>query len=195
MTNETSKFDSGILEELTAYLDGELETADQQLVEQRLSKDANYRNELQQLQRTWDALDTLPTPQPNQSFTQSTLKLVVDDAARTVRKRQTNLLAWPIRLLVLVGIPILAFFGAYKYLNYLRDAPNRSLLNNLHLIENLQMYQAAGSVEFLQAVAQADPDHTLLDNPEITSSLDMTYEQRKELVQSYDLRQLDRLGR
>ena len=60
-TDETqSNLDDTVLEELTAYLDGELDEATQLAVETRLGEDPKYLSELHSLQRTWDTLDELP---------------------------------------------------------------------------------------------------------------------------------------
>ena len=69
-----------LIEELTAYLDGELEATEVQRVEQRLSTDPEYRAEMQALQRTWDLFDRLPDGHASSNFTQSTMEIVVQDA-------------------------------------------------------------------------------------------------------------------
>ena len=52
-----------VMQELVAYLDGELDAETSTRVEQRLTEDDDYRTQLQQLQRTWDLLDELaPSP-------------------------------------------------------------------------------------------------------------------------------------
>jgi len=69
-----------VTEELTAYLDGELDEATQLAVENRLGEDPEYLQELQSLQRTWDTLDHLPMVDAGKSFTQTTMELIVDQA-------------------------------------------------------------------------------------------------------------------
>ena len=56
---ESSEHDS-LHEELTSYLDGELDPQQVRRIEERLARDADYRAELQRMQRAWDLLDRLP---------------------------------------------------------------------------------------------------------------------------------------
>ncbi len=87
--------DPAIFEELTAYLDGELDAAAAQRVEQRLNSDADYRAEMQSLQQTWELFDQIPAGQSNASFTQSTMEMVVDEAVKLVHKKKRKWWIWP----------------------------------------------------------------------------------------------------
>ena len=50
------------LEEIAAYLDGELSPVESALVEKKLSSDDEFRQELQCIDRAWAALDQLLKP-------------------------------------------------------------------------------------------------------------------------------------
>ena len=50
------------LEEIVAYLDGELSAEESARVEQRLASDESYRQQLQSIERAWLALDQLAAP-------------------------------------------------------------------------------------------------------------------------------------
>src|SRR5262245_34562944 len=60
-------------EELTAYLDGELDEEQARAIESRLTRDPAARAEADTLQRTWELLDYLPRPEPSPAFTHRTL--------------------------------------------------------------------------------------------------------------------------
>ena len=79
-------------ETLVSYLDGELDHAKTVEVENRLASDPEYRRQLQGLEKTWDMLDVLPAAEPNDSFTRSTLELVINDAKAAIRKKRSSML-------------------------------------------------------------------------------------------------------
>ena len=132
--------DLAIHEELTAYLDGELDAADAQRVEQRLGTDPEYRAELQALQKTWDLFDAFPAGEANASFTQTTMEMIVGDAIKQVRTKNRKWWAWPLRLCVFVTVPLLLFGLGYGVTRYVQLEPERQLVGNLSLIENIDFY-------------------------------------------------------
>jgi len=71
-----------IEEEMVAYLDGELNAAQMQHVEDRLARDPAYRRQLQRLQRAWECLDQLPRSHVEEQFARSTVELVAVQAER-----------------------------------------------------------------------------------------------------------------
>lgn len=60
-------------ENLTAYLDHELDDAGAEQVTADLSRRAEVRKEAETLRKTWELLDYLPRPQAPKSFTEQTL--------------------------------------------------------------------------------------------------------------------------
>ena len=64
---------------LVAYLDGELSRDERDSVENRLIDDESLRQRMQDLQRSWDMLEWLPNPVPDEKSVQTTLQLVVAD--------------------------------------------------------------------------------------------------------------------
>ena len=143
------------LEELVAYLDGELESDRAQEIEQRLVSDPNYRTRLQELERTWEMLDWLPRSQTSPKFTQTTVELVAVQAEREVakgelrdkRQRRSG------QLLVVVATLAVCFAGFGLVWNW-QQADERQLLRDYPLIEELDMYRNADSVEFLRRLEQ-----------------------------------------
>ena len=103
-------------EQLTAYLDGELSSAESAALERQLVDNEALRIRLAELRRAYDLLDELPETPHNQRFTQSTLELVVKDltGAPEPQKQKVsppaekvNWLGWP-RILVLVALMVSA---------------------------------------------------------------------------------------
>ena len=74
--------------DLVAYLDGELDAEQTRAVEERLSGDPAYRQQLRELQRAWDLLDQLPKAEVNDTFTQTTLAMVAVSASGDVAQAQ-----------------------------------------------------------------------------------------------------------
>jgi anti-sigma factor RsiW len=148
-------------DELTAYLDGELGADDVRRVEDRLARDADYRGQLQQLERAWNLLDRLPRAEVGEQFTNTTLEMVAVSAAEDAeaatrqrpRVRQRQRLAGLISLAaaLLVGFAI----GSQVW-----PDPNEKLLENLPVLENLDLYYQVDDVEFLRML---DREHLFED--------------------------------
>jgi anti-sigma factor RsiW len=145
-----------IREELVAYLDGELDSEEALRVERRLGEDAAYRQALQELEKTWDLLDVLPHIQPDEDFTRTTVEMVALSAAEDVeqvqrlgeRRRRAALVASAAAVLVAA----LAGFGAVYWT---AARPNRELVSDLPVIENMEYYRHAENVDFLRRLDQA----------------------------------------
>ena len=137
--------------DLVAYLDGELDAEQTRAVEERLSGDPAYRQQLRELQRAWDLLDQLPKAEVDGSFAQTTLAMVAvsasDDVARAQvrRARMHRWLWWTGSAAAAV-----AFVAGYFAVSTVVSRENRRLLRDLPVIQNLDEYRYAGSVEFLR---------------------------------------------
>ena len=143
-------------EELGAYLDGELDSAACARVDRRLAEDASYRQNLQSMQNAWDLLDRLPTPAVSEAFAQTTVEMVAVSAVAEMnhraahmsrRRKVFNSLCGAAAL----GAVVIGFAIASRYIN--RD--DRALVNDLPVIENVEMYRHAESVEFLRQLQEA----------------------------------------
>src|SRR5262245_30531312 len=75
------------LEEIVAYLDGELSGDESARVERRLASDEDYRQQLQSVERAWTALDDLPMATVDDRFSRTTLGMVVEAAAEELRAK------------------------------------------------------------------------------------------------------------
>jgi anti-sigma factor RsiW len=144
-----------LLDELSAYLDGELDAEGVRRVEERLARDVDYRNELHKLERTWDLLDGLHRAAVGEQFTKSTLEMVALSASQEAevvarelprRRRRQRLLGIASMLAALVvGFVI----GTRVW-----PDPNEPLLEDLPVLENLELFYRVDDIEFLRMLDQ-----------------------------------------
>ena len=151
---ENQLSDSAIHLRLTAYLDGELGDEDHSDVEQRLLNDPQYRKAMQKMQKTWDLLDLLPTSRVDNSFTQSTLEMVISETEKELLKRKQSPWKWPLRFGALLGVLLFGLGASYGIAQWVKDAPDRDLRDSIHVIENLTHLENAGSIEFLKMLGE-----------------------------------------
>jgi anti-sigma factor RsiW len=155
---------SELHDELTAYLDGELDAESVRRVEERLSRDAAYHAELQRLERAWELLDRLPRAAVSESFTKTTIEMVAlaaaDDAA-------TAGSAWPSRhprLLGGLGAVAAGLIG-FAIGHLLWPNPNEQLIKDLPVLEQFELYYQADNIDFLRMLdseglfADGENDH------------------------------------
>ena len=148
MTDEQNK-NTLIDEQLVSYLDGELDDQSISDVEQKLSDDQQYRERLVELQKTWDALDTLPRSEPSQSFTASTIELVLSEQKKQVKSRERSY-EWVGKFGFTAVILAVGIWLGMITTDHILDSENRQLIENLTLIENIDMYREVESIEFLE---------------------------------------------
>ena len=141
--------------ELVAYLDGELDSSANDEVERRLCEDAEYRRRLRQLQQSWDLMDFLPQIDMDERFTQSTLAMVAVRAADDVNVEQSQRLKRRWRLWWAgAASTAVAFLAGYLFVYQVADRDNQQLLRDLPVIERMDEYRYADSVEFLRLLDQ-----------------------------------------
>ncbi len=139
------------LEQMVAYLDGELSPTEQALVERQLAEDPRFLRELQGIERAWSALDALPAVKLGDKFSQTTLELVVG-AAREEVAAQTRALP-VLRRQRAVGkwlcITASAMLGILV-VRLVREDPNRRLVEELPVVNYLDVYTQFREVQFLR---------------------------------------------
>lgn len=152
MTLEETDFNhEQIQEELVAYLDGELDEAETARVESRLASDAEYRQRLQVLQRTWDLLDHLPHTELSDEFTKSTVEVIASKAADEVAEvRRSSNWSRGILLAAAAAVMLLAGGAAYAITQSFLSAPNSQLVKDYDVIENIDVLRNIDSFEFLK---------------------------------------------
>ncbi|HEY1785253.1 MAG TPA: hypothetical protein VGG30_06870, partial [Pirellulales bacterium] len=140
-------------DELIAYLDGELDPTSSQKVEERLKHDPAYRQALTVYERSWDMLDQLPRSTVDENFTRSTLQMVSLAAADEQQQRPAagrfDRRQWGTVVLVAIAALALGYAGGRT----VWPDPNRELLQDLPVLEDLDLYEQAGSIDFLRRLA------------------------------------------
>jgi len=149
--DRSSQVNDAVIDELVAYLDGELDAEASREVEQRLSQDAQYRQRLRQLQQSWDLLDRLPKADVNDVFTQSTVAMIAvtaGDDVKEMKAKQTRRRkgVWWLG----VGSLAVSFLVSYVLVSRIADRRNKRLLRDLPVIERMDEYRYADSIEFLR---------------------------------------------
>jgi anti-sigma factor RsiW len=155
-------------EELVAYLDGELPDEAALRVEKSLVDDAAVRSDVEQLAKSFDLLDLLPSPQASDGFAEKTLTAIRTQASvsraesadndspaeKTPSNYSQRAIAWGIRAAAFVGLLFVAtsgFNGAFKQ----NSEPIDQLLTELPVIQRLDEYQEIRDVEFLKSLNES----------------------------------------
>jgi hypothetical protein len=144
-------------EELSAYLDGELTPVQSATLEKRLVDDEGLRKRLAELRQANELLDELPETPHKQSFTQSTIAMVVEDVKRSkvqpVRTSQVippkaGWFGWPKILLPLGFMLVLGgVFGSFGALLQTRfELSNLTVIANLPGLQDIGEWKVAGDL-------------------------------------------------
>ena len=145
-----------VLAELVSYLDGELSDQAREQVERRMAVDEDYRQQLLELQKSWDLLDDLPRAPVSDEFAHSTVEMVALRATKevTVLEQESNkkLSLW--RYLAVGGI-VAGFLVGYLTISSLANRGNERLVRDLPIIENVDVYDYVESVDFLSELEQS----------------------------------------
>jgi hypothetical protein len=161
-------------DEIVAYLDGELPPDDCRRVESRLATDDDFRQQLHDLDRTWEVLDVLPTPTVEDGFARTTIELACVaaeadlDERKTVDKTATRNRRWR----WLAGGVAAAVFGYLVGRAVVGDHDER-LLADLPAIQQLSALEDVESVEFLRKLGtMVPPEQLIKDMPTYTHSIE-----------------------
>lgn len=149
MNGDTDKRTDSDDELLTSYLDGELSDERQQEVEKRLSEEPKFRDKLHGLQSAWDMLDELPRGRLQNSFTQSTIELVVADARRETKKAHSKWTEGLLKFAIFGIVPAFVCWGSWLGVRYWQELPQRQMIDRLPLVDDVDVYLKADSIEFL----------------------------------------------
>ena len=157
-------------EELVAYLDGELDDAACERVEQRMASDPAYRLELQRLQRTWDYLDGLPETPLDETFTRSTIEMAAVVASQEIAQVERAAPARrQARAVLAASLLLVSLLAGFALTAAIWPDPNRELVRDLAIIENLDQYRYVEDVQYLRTLQASDLQ---LDELQLDESLD-----------------------
>ena len=162
---------------LTAYLDGELDDTSTEEIEQVLAASEVARHEVDMLSRTWDMLNVLPTHKATGEFTRKTMTNLraaeqagPGAAAAELVYRHTRRGG-----VLTVWISVLSLCGYFGFLATNHWVPNESeqLLKDYDIINNLDKYsevvnsQPEGNpLDFLEALKSKHTFSEHDDQPE-----------------------------
>ena len=135
-------------ETLVAYLDGELSETETVEVEKLLTTSAELRQQLNGLERTWDLLDELPEVEASELFTRSTMEMAIGDQVQTVLRRRRKFWTIPLRIAIMILVPVMACLGTYAVTKWRQKAPIRSLVADMPLLSNYELYESVKTIEF-----------------------------------------------
>ena len=99
-------------------------------------------------------LDELPTGEPTENFTRSTLELVLTQDTRQQREKQRTIWTLPFRVLAFSAVPLALFATAFAGTRYVQNQPYRQLLRDLPVIENVDLFSKVEDIRFLELLDQ-----------------------------------------
>ncbi len=140
---------------LTAYLDGELDEDGTRQIETVLAGSTVARNDVEVLARTYELLDLLPRPKASGEFTEKTMQTaklgeVRPDPRQTVWYRHgKRIIRWASWAALLFAAATVGYAVAHNQVPRQQDL----LLDNIQVIQKLDDYEKAGSFEFLDALS------------------------------------------
>ncbi|QDT01345.1 anti-sigma factor [Adhaeretor mobilis] len=183
-----STADTSSQELIVAYLDGELSPAENAQVEKRLAGDEQFRQQLQQLEQAWAALDELPQTTVGDQFSRTTMEMVVTAAEREVLEKTT---AMPV-VQRKRRISNWLLFGSAALLGFVMfrlawTSPNRQLRAQLPVVLHVDSYSQFKDESFLKQLAKRTDLLTDL-SPEEQEDIQAKAEQ---LASFSDLRERD----
>lgn len=159
-------------EDLVAYLDGELPEESASQVEKTLVEDPSVRRDVEELSRSFDLLDLLPTSQAPDGFSEKTITIArslselpnTESADETASTPETSAgrpsdfprraAVWGVRFVAFLGLMVVAtagFNGSFRQNSEQID----ELLTELPVIQRLDEYQEIGDMEFLEALNES----------------------------------------
>lgn len=148
-----TRFTADERENLTAYLDGELDEKAANEIEQKLTRSEVARREVDILARTWDMLGLLPRVNVSGEFSRKTMAFARQAEEPQLLDRSKLWLKYGQRVAYAAawGTAIcLAAYGGFQVTSRLIPDESRLLVEELPIIENLDNYKEIGEVEFLQ---------------------------------------------
>lgn len=154
-----SQSDDASREMLVAYLDGELSPEEARDVERRISEDPELRQEMQSLEKAWNALDDLPKSTVDEDFSRTTIEMVAVEAQREVAELTA---AMPVtRRRRWWGVALLGAAAAVAGFMMVRgfvSTPDRQLVQDLPVLWGIEPLSQNADAQFLTLLASRQPD-------------------------------------
>lgn len=140
---------------LTAYLDGELDEESTRRIESVLASSSVARNDVEMLARTYEVLDLLPRPRAAEDFTERTVATAKLETLRKPISQQPWFKAARNGLLMggWSGAILTASVCGYALSHHWVSLSDDQLLDELPLIEKLDVYSEVDSLDFLNRLS------------------------------------------
>ena len=187
MSNDPSNTGLPPDEQLVAYLDGELDPEGRRRIEELLASNAGVRRRLQEMERTWELLDELDAAPAGSQFTHTTLEMVAVAARRELDQSlaEAPRRRWR-RTLAISGGILAAVAAGFLAVALLAPDPNRELLQDLPVLENLDEYRQIDDIEFLRLLQEEGlfTKETGETPVNVTAQPDESLAQRQQRVES-----------
>jgi anti-sigma factor RsiW len=141
---------------LTAYLDGELDEDGTRQIESVLAGSTVARSDVERLAKTYELLDLLPRPKASGEFTEKTLQTarlgeVKADIRDSVWYRQgRRIVRWASWAALLFAVSCIS----YAVARYRAPRQDDLQLDNFEVIRQLDEYEKAKDVQFLERLSQ-----------------------------------------
>ena len=154
---KTVRLNADQREDLVAYLDGELPDEQVQQIDRIIAGSEVARHEVEALARTCEMLDVLPPAKASEDFaskTMTNLKVMetpfrITDQWWFAHARRTAIaLGW------LLAVGLCGWLGFLITRSWVPN-PHESLLKDFPVIENLDQYQNAQELEFLNELKRS----------------------------------------
>lgn len=148
-------------DDLIAYLDGELDEAAAEAVENKLADDPAARTRADEYKKSYDLLDFLPKPEPSSTFATRTVSRLMpvpaasgpQPAQPVVRRVWPEVLAWAVLAVLAGGV---AFAGYRGWRQATAPRPEPVSIDDLPVIESLPLYAGVDDLAFLRSLHAAD---------------------------------------
>src|SRR5262245_36121083 len=150
-------------ENLTAYLDGELDEAATQEIGQVLAVSEVARHEVDMLSRTWDMLNVLPTHRASEEFTRKTmtnLRASEQGGAGAAGEMIYRNARRGVVLTMWAGVLVACGYLGFMATNHWVPNEYEQLLDDYDVISNLDKYSEIGDADFLKVL---ESKHTFAD--------------------------------
>ncbi len=152
------------LDDLVAYLDGELSDVDADVIERRLVTDPPLRKQAEDFDRTWQLLESLGEVSASREFTQKTLSSMtattdpdaVDENEPGVLKNPESLTKFLVRQMIWLtaglGVGYAGLTAGKWNADRQQNSVDASILQNLDLFQNYYQYHLIPDTKFLREI-------------------------------------------
>ncbi len=142
-------------EQLTAYLDGELDETTGRQVEELIAADPKARDQMQELDQVWGLLNELPRSEADEQFARTTVEMLAIRVGEDLVQRRSA--ARPIWWLKRIGAGLalaLAGFLGVVLVDKAVPRPDDALLRDLAVVENLDVYRNVDNIQYLRQLQE-----------------------------------------